>query len=156
MKRGYSIWIYWCIALLAVGIYLLFSGTMGVTGYPLDDAWIHQTFARNLIEHGEWAVNPGEITAGSTSPLWTVLIAIGYLLKYSSLFVDIWHWNHPFGCQPLVDYNLGNDGPTGRESHKVEILPGCFDNRRRMAPHLVSSLRNGNPALYNLCFRVFV
>jgi hypothetical protein len=53
------------------------SETFG-TGFPLDDAWIHQTYARNLGLRGEWAFIPGVPSAGSTSPLWTALLALGY------------------------------------------------------------------------------
>ena len=49
-------------------------------GFPLDDAWIHQTYARNLGLNGEWAFIPGQPSAGSTAPLWSVLLSIGYLL----------------------------------------------------------------------------
>ena len=49
-------------------------------GFPLDDAWIHQTYARNLAYFGQWAFIPGQPSAGSTSPLWSALLAIGYLL----------------------------------------------------------------------------
>jgi len=45
-------------------------------GLPLDDAWIHQTYARNLVERGEWAFLPGEPSSGSTAPLWTGLLAL--------------------------------------------------------------------------------
>lgn len=47
-------------------------------GFPLDDAWIHQTYARNLVRLGEWSFVPGEPSAGSTSPLWTLLQAGGH------------------------------------------------------------------------------
>jgi len=42
--------------------------------FPLDDAWIHLTFARNLARFGDWAYFPGDpVTTGSTSPLFTLL-----------------------------------------------------------------------------------
>lgn len=44
--------------------------------YPLDDTYIHTALARNLIEHGTWGINPGEFANASTSPVWTVLVAI--------------------------------------------------------------------------------
>ncbi len=44
-------------------------------GFPLDDAWIHIRFAQNLAASGCFAFNPGEPTAGSTSPLWVVVLA---------------------------------------------------------------------------------
>jgi hypothetical protein len=50
-------------------------------GFPLDDAWIHQTYARNLALRGEWAFIPGKLSAGSTAPLWTVLLGVGQWLR---------------------------------------------------------------------------
>ena len=47
----------------------------GTLGFPIDDAWIHQQFARNIARDGEMAFNRHEPSAGSTAPLWTILIA---------------------------------------------------------------------------------
>jgi len=69
------------VALVAVGFYLSMSALIFRIGFPLDDTWIHLTYARNFAEHGEWAFRLGEHSAGSTSPLWTFLLSIGYLLK---------------------------------------------------------------------------
>ena len=68
-------------AAVSVLIYLGVSGAGGAVGFPLDDAWIHQTYARNLGLRGEFAFIPGQASAGSTSLLWTVLLAIGYGLR---------------------------------------------------------------------------
>ena len=68
-------------ALIAVLFYLLVSAVIFRIGFPLDDTWIHLTYARNLAEHGEWAFRLGERSAGSTSPLWTFLLSIGFVLK---------------------------------------------------------------------------
>ncbi|MFP3938916.1 MAG: hypothetical protein ACLF0P_01295 [Thermoanaerobaculia bacterium] len=46
-------------------------------GFPLDDAWIHLAFARNLAAGHGLGVDPGELVAGSTSPLWTAFAAVG-------------------------------------------------------------------------------
>jgi len=67
--------------LLAVLFYLIVSELIFQIGFPLDDTWIHLTYARNLAEHGEWAFRLGDHSAGSTAPLWTALLAIGFLLK---------------------------------------------------------------------------
>lgn len=67
-------------ALLAVGFYLLVSALTFRVGFPLDDSWIHLTYARNLAEQREWAFQPGQPSAGSTAPLWTVLLSMGFLL----------------------------------------------------------------------------
>ena len=64
-------------------IILFFSATatMGHAGFPLDDAWIHQVYARNLAVRGEWAFNPGEPSGGSTSPLWSLLLSGAYIFS---------------------------------------------------------------------------
>lgn len=66
------------VCLLSLGVYLLISRLYYRLGFPLDDAWIHQTYARNLAERGEWAFLPGHPSAGSTSPLWSALLAPGH------------------------------------------------------------------------------
>ena len=68
------------VILIAV-IYLLTSQFTYAVGFPLDDSWIHQTYARNLALRGEWAFRSGIPSAGSTSPLWSALLALGFLLR---------------------------------------------------------------------------
>ena len=57
----------------------------GAIGFPLDDSWIHLHFARNLIEGAGFSYNPGHPVAGSTAPLWTLLLAGGALIAGPSL-----------------------------------------------------------------------
>ena len=66
--------------LLVVGIYLITSNFIYTIGFPLDDSWIHQTYARNLALLHEWSFIPGQPSAGSTSPLWTFLLSLGFFL----------------------------------------------------------------------------
>jgi len=68
---------------LVVGIYLGASALTYRVGFPLDDSWIHQTYARNLALRHEWSFLPGQASAGSTAPLWTFLLAIGFFLPWS-------------------------------------------------------------------------
>jgi hypothetical protein len=68
-------------ALIAVLFYILVSALIFRVGFPLDDAWIHFTYARNFAEHGEWAFRLGEVSAASTAPLWTFLLSLGFILK---------------------------------------------------------------------------
>lgn len=49
----------------------------GVPGFPLDDSWIHLHFARNLAAGAGFSYNPGTPVAGSTAPLWTLLLGVG-------------------------------------------------------------------------------
>ena len=66
---------------LSLGAYLLASALTYRIGFPLDDSWIHLTYARNLALRGEWAFLPGVPSAGSTSPLWSALLVIGFLFR---------------------------------------------------------------------------
>jgi len=67
--------------ILSAALVSLFVYMAGGWGFPLDDSWIHQTYGRNLAQTGEWAFIPGQPSAASTSPLYTVMLAIGYLLR---------------------------------------------------------------------------
>ncbi|HEX2981280.1 MAG TPA: hypothetical protein VHO48_13505 [Anaerolineaceae bacterium] len=75
-----SVWILALACLVSLGASIVASGVTYRLGFPLDDAWIHQTYARNLAQRFEWSFVPGQPSGGSTSPLWTGLLAIGYLL----------------------------------------------------------------------------
>jgi hypothetical protein len=86
---------------MSVGGYLLVSAITYRTGFPLDDAWIHQTYARNLAMHGEWAFNPGKPSGGSTAPLWSALLAIGFLLKLAPYV-----WTYLLGAMALWSLSI--------------------------------------------------
>ena len=68
-------------AILSTSGYVLWSRSFYQIGYPLDDSWIYQTYARNLSQFGEWSFIPGEISGGSTGPLWVLFLTIGYWLR---------------------------------------------------------------------------
>lgn len=77
------------IALIAAFVLLVYhaaSSWVDRIGFPLDDAWIHQTYARNFAQLFEWSFIPGQLSAGSTSPLWTVLLAPGYWMGSGPFF----------------------------------------------------------------------
>jgi arabinofuranosyltransferase len=57
----------------------------GVFGFPLDDAWIHAQFARNLANGDGFTFTGTRWVAGSTAPAWTVLLAVGYFFLRSVL-----------------------------------------------------------------------
>jgi len=40
-----------------------------------DDGFIHIQYARNIITDGEYSFNPGEVSFGTSSPLWVMLLA---------------------------------------------------------------------------------
>jgi len=85
------------IALFASALALvgLFTSVAGA-GFPLDDSWIYQSAARTLATNGEWALLPGQPGAAVTSPLFTLLLAIGYKLGVNHLL-----WTHLLGASAL-------------------------------------------------------
>jgi hypothetical protein len=90
------------LALVIVGTlsacsYLLLSKRLFGLGFPLDDAWIHQTYARNLISTGQWAFTSGEPSGGSTAPLWTLMLTPGYILG-----LDHRLWSYLLGVAQLI------------------------------------------------------
>jgi len=84
---------YFLIALLVVAFYLLVAFLQnGTFGFPLDDAWIHQVYARNLGTRFEFSFFAGQPSAGSTSPLWSLLLSVGYVLR-----IDYFAWTMGLG-----------------------------------------------------------
>lgn len=71
-------------AVLLVGAFLLLETVNaarqanGADGFPLDDPWIHLQFAKNIHEYGSFSYyEDQQVTSGSTSPLYTLLLALG-------------------------------------------------------------------------------
>ena len=60
---------------------------IGTWGFPLDDSWIHCQIARNLADGHGWSFNPGVPVQNSSGPLWTALVAIGFVIFGASLWV---------------------------------------------------------------------
>jgi hypothetical protein len=105
------------VALIAVLFYLLMSALIFRVGFPLDDTWIHLTYARNFAEHGEWAFRLGEKSAGSTAPLWTFLLSLGYFLKLAPYF-----WTFFLGWLALTVLGISAETVTRRlvEAYKSQ------------------------------------
>src|SRR6185436_14911860 len=75
-------------ALLPLVLFLVRERAIaGTSGFPLDDSWIHVHFARNLAEGAGFSYNPGRPVAGSTAPLWTLLLAGAAVVAGASVLV---------------------------------------------------------------------
>lgn len=87
-------------------------------GYPLDDAWIYQGYARSLARAGQWAFIPGAPSTGSTSLLWALIVAPGGLLPGGG-----WLWTQLVGWASLSAAGLAAarlvDARSGSELHAV-------------------------------------
>ncbi len=79
--------------------------------YPLDDTYIHLALARQLAETGTWGFDPGVPTFSSSSPLWTLLLAVAtklfgvhvhiplvlsYLFSFASILIAFRFWRVTF------------------------------------------------------------
>jgi hypothetical protein len=80
-------WIIVVVTIVVSAVFIAIGNLQEEPGFPLDDSWIHQTYARNLAKSGRWEYVPGEVSAGSTSPLWTMLLSIGYLIGMKDPFI---------------------------------------------------------------------
>lgn len=59
------------------------------SSFPLDDPWIHLQFAKNLSEYGSFSYFKNElVTAGSTSPIYTVILAAGFLITKNEMWLS--------------------------------------------------------------------
>lgn len=95
-RRSWRPLLAFAAGLFAVVAFLGLSSLGDGPGFPLDDGWIHQTYARNLARNGRLEFAPGALSAGSTAPLWTALLAAGYLLRVPPLW-----WAYTLGILSL-------------------------------------------------------
>lgn len=84
-------------SLAGMALYLASSSAVYRLGFPLDDSWIHATYARNLAVNGDWAFQLGQRSAGSTAPFWTLLLVPGYSVGLAPLF-----WSYVLGLLTLI------------------------------------------------------
>lgn len=52
------------------------SNTDGTYIYPLDDSYIHLKIALNLVQNNVWGINTNEFCSTSSSPYYTIILAI--------------------------------------------------------------------------------
>jgi hypothetical protein len=81
-----------CAGLIGPLIFLFQEKRIGLWGFPLDDAWIHLTYARSLSTGQGWSYAGSPPSAGSTSPLWTFLQIPAF-----SLHAPVILWSYALG-----------------------------------------------------------
>lgn len=61
----------------------------GYFSFPLDDPWIHLQFAKNFYQYGEFSYfKDSAVTSGSTAPLYTFLLALGFLFTQNEFILS--------------------------------------------------------------------
>lgn len=69
------------LVFLATVCWYLGASSYSYTDFPLDDAWIHQVYARALASGEGFSYNVGQQETGTTSPLWVVVSAPAHWLE---------------------------------------------------------------------------
>ncbi len=92
-NQSVKIAIYAAIAVISFLLAFIYvfsaNGTNGLLGFPLDDPWIHLTFAKNLVDYGSFSYFRNEMaTAGSTSPVYTLLLAAGFFITSNEMVLS--------------------------------------------------------------------
>jgi hypothetical protein len=91
----------------------------GAFGFPLDDPWIHLSFARTLAETGRYADFPGgPVTSGSTSPLFTLLETVAFLITRNEYLIS-----YGLGIAAFL-ISVGQMFALGRTTPAGESWPG--------------------------------
>jgi hypothetical protein len=83
---------------LVVIVYVFINHSLG---FPLDDAWIHQDFARTLAQQGVFAYAPDRSGAGSTSPLWVLFLTPAQALPDGAPLWIVIAWADALGTLAL-------------------------------------------------------
>jgi len=61
------------VGTVSAALLLAAGAELGAREFPVDDAWIHQVYARSLLRDGSLSYNPGTPEAGFSSLLWLVV-----------------------------------------------------------------------------------
>lgn len=123
----------WHGGLLAVQIaalLVLAYDALPLTGFPLDDAWIHQVVARNFAETGVLGFDPLRHGSGATSYLWALLLSLQYTILpigpvlFTVVLAGICH----LAAGQLLLALLRNDGFDARSGFGLAALFGIAGN----------------------------
>lgn len=82
LKKHWPLLIAMFLFLLTVSIILAVSIDInhGKLGYALDDAYIHMSIAKNMVEHGTWGINDYGFSSTTSSPLFTAILTIVFFI----------------------------------------------------------------------------
>lgn len=83
------------ISLALISALLIFSywqiiSVNGTFCYPLDDAFIHMAVGKNVGLYGNWGINTQDFGSASSSPLYTLLLALFFKLGVKGIMLAFW------------------------------------------------------------------
>jgi len=137
------------VTCLAVAGYLLASKFIHSIGFPLDDAWIHQTYARNLAELGQWSFIPASCQPGRLPRCGQCSSRSGISFPRAIPYA----WTYCLGGLSLLGIGLAGEVYLSRQLPDLTTrVPGWNFLDRGMAPGVGVSLRNGNCFLLPVYF----
>jgi hypothetical protein len=79
---AFAVAIYWVATATLVAASVRRTG--GLLVYPLDDTYVHMAIAKNVAVAHVWGVTPYGFTSSTSSPLWTLLLALTYFVGGAS------------------------------------------------------------------------
>ncbi|MHB8136231.1 MAG: hypothetical protein ACYDH1_18640 [Anaerolineaceae bacterium] len=145
-------WIVGICSLLIGVTFILVGNLQNQPGFPLDDAWIHQTYAKNLAQSGQWEFVPGQKSAGSTSPLWTMLLSIGFMVGQKTPFL----WTSILSVAMLVGIALVINEILQHFFDKAPVIGLAGSILVAMDWHLLWSSASGMETLFYCLASVYI
>lgn len=113
-------------ALLSIYYITYANSHNGYNSFPLDDPWIHLTFAKNLAEYGSFSYFKNEMaTAGSTSPVYTILLAAGFFITKNEMILSYALGIIFLVCSVISFYKLSSF-EFGKENYFALACTGIF------------------------------
>lgn len=124
-------WYLLVVCCYAVGLLSLGVALRHNLGFPLDDSWIHQVIARNLVEYHTLGFTPGVASSGSSSTLWSLILALDYVFfSHASpvFFPLVLNALLLTGCGLMLWRMAIADGLPRTEAVALAMLPGLSGN----------------------------
>ncbi|MCK5139345.1 MAG: hypothetical protein KAQ85_05850, partial [Thermodesulfovibrionia bacterium] len=139
----------WAITFAVVAFFLNANETDQVV-YSLDDPYIHMAMARNLVEHGVWGVTRYEFSSSSSSPLWVLLLATGYLVIGVRDFLPLLLVLAAASLALIVADRICREQGIGRRQRTVVLLAVLFFTP--LVPLVMTGMEHGLQIVVDLAF----
>ena len=139
----------WAITFAVVAFFLNANETDQVV-YSLDDPYIHMAMARNLVEHGVWGVTRYEFSSSSSSPLWVLLLATGYLVIGVRDFLPLLLVLAAASLALIVADRICREQGIGQRQRTVVLLAVLFFTP--LVPLVMTGMEHGLQIVVDLAF----